>query len=88
MTEEKHWLTRPQTIRLLWRVFVAVLALTVLAELVVQHEVRFEVEGWFGFNAVFGFVACAVLIVVAKAIGIVLKRPDNYYAENDRDRSA
>ncbi len=88
MTEEKHWLTRPQTIRLLWRVFVAVLALTVLAELAVQHEARFAVEGWFGFNAVFGFVACAVLIVVAKAIGTVLKRPDTYYAENDRDRSA
>ena len=88
MTEEKHWLTRPQTIRVLWRVFVAVLALTVLAELAVQHDARFEVEGWFGFNAMFGFVACAVLIVVAKAIGIVLKRRDTYYTENDRDDSA
>ena len=78
---EKHWLVRPETIRLLWRIFVIVLAFTVLAELVVQHEAQFAVERVFGFSALFGFVACAALILFAKAIGIFLKRPDTYYDE-------
>ena len=78
---EKHWLVRPETIRLLWRIFVVVLALTVLAELAVQHEAHFAVERLFGFSALFGFVACAALIPIAKAIGMFLKRPDSYYDE-------
>ena len=78
---KKHWLTQPETIRKLWRVFVGVLALTVLAELAVHHEAHFGVERLFGFSALFGFLACAALIVVAKVIGIFLKRPDTYYDE-------
>lgn len=81
---EKHWLVRPETIRLLWRIFVIVLAITVLVELVVQHEAHFSVERLFGFSALFGFVACAALILIAKAIGIFLKRPDSYYDEERR----
>ena len=81
MIMQRHWLTQPETIRTLWRLFVVVLALTVLAELAVQPEAHFAVDRLFGFSALFGFVACAALIVAAKALGIVLKRPDTYYDE-------
>jgi hypothetical protein len=40
---------------------------------------HFEIEQVFGFYAVYGFVACAALIFLAKAIGWLLKRPDRYY---------
>jgi hypothetical protein len=76
---QDHWLARPDTIRLLWRVFAAVLAVTVLAELFVTHEPHFSVEGVFGFGAWYGFLACAGLILFAKALGAFLKRPDTYY---------
>lgn len=82
---ERHWLTRPETIRKLWALFIAVLAAVVLAELLVQREVHFDVERLFAFYALFGFVACAVLIVVAKAIGVFLKRPDTYYDDKAGD---
>ena len=78
---EKHWLTRPRTIRCLWWFFAMVLAATVLAELLVAHEADFSVERLTGFYALFGFVACVAMILFAKAIGSVLKRPDTYYAE-------
>jgi hypothetical protein len=74
---------RPRTIRRLWQGFVAILALTVLAGLVVAVHPHFAIEGLFGFNALYGFIACAALILVAKAIGLVLKRPDTYY-DDDR----
>lgn len=81
---ERHWLTRPQTVRKLWVLFIAVLAATVLAELFISHESHFGVDGTFGFNAWYGFLACAVLILVAKVLGLVLKRPETYYGE-ERD---
>jgi hypothetical protein len=79
-----HWLVRPRTIRRLWQGFVAVLALTVLAELAIEAHPHFAVERLFGFNALYGFLACAVLILVAKGIGLVLKRPETYYDDDAR----
>ncbi|MBX9592417.1 MAG: hypothetical protein K2X43_24280 [Hyphomonadaceae bacterium] len=81
MAEPKndHWLARPATIRLLWVVFVAVLAALVALDLVVTHHPHFSLEGSFGFGAWFGFLSCVVLIVFAKALGALLKRPDTYY---------
>lgn len=82
---EQHWLTRPETIRKLWRLFIAVLAAVVLAEVLVPREAHFDVDRLFSFYALFGFVACAVLIVVAKALGVLLKRPDTYYDDEAGD---
>ncbi|HEX6268544.1 MAG TPA: hypothetical protein VFZ81_16780 [Burkholderiales bacterium] len=76
-----HWLTRPRTIRRLWQVFIAILALTVLAELAIEAHPHFAIERLFGFNALYGFLACAALILVAKGIGLFVKRPDRYYDE-------
>ena len=77
------WLDEMRNVRLLWRGFLAVLALTVLAELVVALHPHFGVDSLFGFHALFGFLACLAMIVVAKALGAVLKRPDDYYEGSD-----
>jgi hypothetical protein len=79
----RHWLDEPRNVRLLWRGFLAVLALTVLAELAVTLHPHFDVEGLFGFHAAYGFIACLAMIVVAKALGALLKRPDDYYEARD-----
>ena len=79
--KDDHWLARPGTIRHLWRVFIAVLATTVLAQLVVEVHPHFAAEGWFGFNALYGFLACAALILLAKGLGALIKRRDDYYAD-------
>ena len=81
----QHWLTRPETVRKLWRLFVAVLLVVVLAELLVPSEAHFDAERLFGFFAWFGFVACAVLIVLAKGFGVLLKRTDTYYDDEAGD---
>lgn len=78
----EHWLARKSTLRLLWGAFFAALALTLLAELFVAHEPLFAVERVFGFGAGYGFAACAVLILLARALGFVLKRPESYYGED------
>jgi len=74
-----HWLTRPGTIRKLWIAFIAVLAVLVLLDLLVEHHPHFELEAIFGFGAWFGFLSCVALIAIAKALGVLLKRSDTYY---------
>lgn len=80
-----HFLTRPRTIRGLWWLFSALLALTVLAQLVFYVKGYFTVDGWFGFGAVFGFLSCLLMVLIAKALGVFLKRPNDYYRERDDD---
>jgi hypothetical protein len=83
MDDKTHWLDEPRNVKHLWRGFLVVLALTVLAEWVVHLHPHFEVESVFGFHAGFGFMVCAAMIVVAKALALVLKRPDSYYGKRD-----
>lgn len=81
----EHWLDDPRNVRKLWRGFLAMLALTVAAGLFVDLHPHFDFERWFGFSAVYGFATCLLMIVGAKVLGVVLKRPDDYYARDQRD---
>jgi hypothetical protein len=76
---DNHWLTREATIRRLWIAFAILLACIVLADLVVHHHAYFTLDGSFGFGAWFGFASCVLLVLAAKALGWILKRPDTYY---------
>jgi hypothetical protein len=77
--QQDHWLARPGTIRLLWLLFGVILVALLLADLVVQHHPLFGLDDTFGFGAWFGFAACIVLVLFAKTLGAILKRPDTYY---------
>jgi len=83
--EDDAWLARPSTIRLLWRVFAVVLAASVAAQLLFKVKGYFAVDGWLGFGAVFGFLSCVAMVLFAKAMGWILKRDENYYAEPEDD---
>ncbi len=79
---KQHWLVRPGTIRLLWAVFLSVLALTVLASLITDVHAWFWLDGTFAFNAWYGFATCIGMVVFAKLIGRLLHRKDTYYDRN------
>lgn len=83
MDDKPHWLDQPRNVKRLWRSFLVVLVLTVLAEFLVDLHPHFEIESIFGFNAWFGFLVCAVMIVVAKGLALALKRPDTYYGKDN-----
>lgn len=77
--EQLHWLVRPATIRKLWIGFSVVLVLVVLAQTVIYIKGYFGIDGWFGFGAVYGFGCCLLMVLVAKLLGVLLKRPQDYY---------
>jgi sterol desaturase/sphingolipid hydroxylase (fatty acid hydroxylase superfamily) len=83
--DSDHWLVRPKTIRLIWQVSVAVLAALVLLQLVIKVKGYFGVDGWLGFGAAYGFLSCVAMVLVAKGLGFILKRDENYYTKDEAD---
>lgn len=81
--QDKHWLVRKSTVRKLWWIFGAILALTVIAQFFVHVHDYFGVDGWFGFSAGYGFLTCVGMVIFAKLLGFWLKRPENYYYDKD-----
>ena len=81
--EPDHWLVRPDTIRWIWRISIVVLAITVLLQLVIEVKGYFGIDGWLGFGAAYGFLACLAMVLVAKGLGFILKRDENYYRDDD-----
>lgn len=79
--DDDHWLVQPGTIRLLWAGGLLLLAVLVLLDLVVPQHPHFRIDGLFGFGAWYGFGACVALVLLAKMLGLLLKRPDTYYDE-------
>jgi hypothetical protein len=81
MNDQKqlHWLVRPSTIRILWIGFSVVLTLLVLAQTVIYVKGYFGFDAFFSFGAIYGFASCLVMVLVAKLLGLVLKRPQDYY---------
>lgn len=84
-SKRDHWLARPENIRKLWWGFGVTLALTVLAQIFIKVKGYFVVDGWFGFGALFGFVSCFLMVVVAKGLGLFLKRDEDYYRKGEED---
>ena len=61
------------------------MTLTVLLELVIKVKGYFGIDDWFGFGAAYGFLCCVAMVLVAKGLGLFLKRPDDYYSREDAD---
>ncbi|HRK56452.1 MAG TPA: hypothetical protein PLQ67_02890 [Burkholderiaceae bacterium] len=64
-----------------WVVFALALAASVVAEPWVSLHPHFAIESVFAFYALFGLASCVLMVVVAKAVGLLLARPDTYYDE-------
>ncbi|HUH16624.1 MAG TPA: hypothetical protein VMM85_01620 [Methylomirabilota bacterium] len=78
---DAYLLARRETIRVVRIASAVALALVVLAELVVERHPHFEIDRPFGFYAWFGFGACVAMVLLARLIGRILKRADDYYRD-------
>ena len=76
---KQHWLYRPGTPRKLWIAGLIILLLTIVAEPFITLHPHFSIEHLFSFYALFGFISCVVMVVVAILLGVLVKRKDDYY---------
>lgn len=61
----------------------AVCVLLFLADFVYLKTILVSAERIPGFYAIYGFVMCAALVICARMMRVVLKRPGSYYAPRD-----
>jgi hypothetical protein len=78
---------QPKTIQWILRIFYSICVLLVLADFVVHRHIITAAEKIPAFYALYGFVACVVLVLISTQMRKVLMRDENYYADSDCDNS-
>ena len=78
--DKKHMFDNPRNVkRVLYGLFGSLVLLLALEPFVHKHS-YFPWEAGFGFYAIYGFVACVLLVLVAKyVLRPLVKRDEDYY---------
>jgi len=77
--KEFDFFDRPKVIRGLWISLYVVCGLLIIPDFFSRAEPHFGLDGFLGFYALLGFVSCSVLILFSKAVGLLLKKREDYY---------
>lgn len=78
--EQKHVFDKPENVKRLLRIFFNCLVLLLVGDLFVHKHIFFAWEEWPEFYAVFGFVACVVLVLISKyVLRPLVMRDEDYY---------
>jgi hypothetical protein len=82
--EKVHIFDRPKNVkRVIWSLYFICGVLFLLDLFVHRHrsfsEGVFSAEGWIGYYAFYGWVACVLLVLTAKQMRKILMRKEDYY---------
>ena len=78
--EEMGMFDKPKNVKRLLIIFFTLTGLVLSIDLFYHKHAIFPWEEYFGFYAVYGFVACVILVIVAKYIlRPVVMRKEDYY---------
>ena len=81
--QKKHLFDNPNNVSLLLRVFYTICAVLFIFDFVLHRHVTHSWENLPGFYAIFGFVACVALVLIASQMRKVLMRKEDYYDVDD-----
>ncbi len=82
--DKRHLFDDPKNVRFVVRALAVCCILLVLMDLVIHRHVINPLESLFGFYAFFGFIACVVLVLLAKEMRKLLMRSEDYYDPLDK----
>lgn len=77
--QEEYLFDRPRNVRRLFRVFYAACVILLALDFILHRHATHAWEHLPGFYGLFGFTACVTLVLIAKQLRRVLKRPEDYY---------
>jgi len=75
----RHIFDNPRNVKRVIYALYAACGISVVAEFFVHRHVDHPWEALFGFYSVYGFVACVLLVLIAKEMRKILMRRDDYY---------
>lgn len=77
--EPKRWLDDRKNVNLICYVLYAVSAVLLLIDPLIHKHGPFEIEHWWGFYGIYGFVGCVFLVLAAKELRKLVMRREDYY---------
>lgn len=81
MSDKKYFFDKPSNVKWLMRGFYAICLLLVVVDFALHRHIGFSWEKIPAFYAIYGFVACVILVVIAKEMRKVIMRKEDYYDE-------
>jgi len=79
--QKKYFFDKPKNVQWTMRIFYIICVLLVLADFIIHRHIGLPWEEIPAFYALYGFVACVVLVVIAKEMRKIVMRKENYYDE-------
>lgn len=81
--EPEDFFDKPQNVALILKVFYILCAVLVVADFIVHRHIYVSFEEIPTFYALYGFVACVVLVVIAKEMRKIFMKDENYYDKRE-----
>ena len=81
--QKKYWLDKSANVQKLLLTLYILCAALLLTDLFYHKHAIIKLEESFGFFGIYGFVACVILVLVAKEMRRLVGRPEGYYEDND-----
>jgi len=78
---KKHLFDDPRNVERLLKGFYVICILLIIADFIIHRHTTMEWEKIPAFYAIYGFIACVVLVIIAKWMRKVIMRKENYYDE-------
>lgn len=78
---KRHIFDDPRNVKRAIYGLYAACALSLAADFIVHRHVEHPWEEAFGFYAIYGFVACVLLVLIAKEMRKLIMRSETYYDE-------
>jgi len=78
----QHFFDDPSNLKRVLKLFYIACGGLLLVDVVYHRHVTHAWENLWGFYAIFGFVACVVLVLGAKEMRKVLMRDESYYEDD------
>ena len=79
MKKELKIFDKPENVKRFLGVFYVSLVVLLIVDIFIHKHAEFPWEGALDFFAVYGFVSCVLLIFIAKALRIFIKKDEDYY---------
>lgn len=83
--EKKHIFDNPDNIKRVLHIFYACCVILFALDFVIHRHVYHSWENLWAYYPIFGFVACVILVLVAKWMRTFLMRSEDYYDEVDTE---
>jgi len=77
--DKQYLFDKPKNVSRLLRGFYVVCAVLLVLDFVLHRHTSHSWENLPGFYAVYGFVACVLLVLIAKEMRKVIMRKEDYY---------